>query len=96
MKVTLRKRNQGGKTSLYLDYYHKEKRKTEYLKLYLEPNPKTKGIDQAYHFSRRCCKSIREQNLPVTIKYPEMVAQLLPHFDGNEIPYFGKDNLWSL
>ncbi|WP_222931381.1 Arm DNA-binding domain-containing protein [Xanthovirga aplysinae] len=40
MKVTLRKRNQGGKTSLYLDYYHKGKRKTEYLKLYLEPNPK--------------------------------------------------------
>ena len=42
MKVTLRKRNQGGKTSLYLDYYHKGKRKTEYLKLYLSPNAKTK------------------------------------------------------
>lgn len=42
MKVTLRKRNQGGKTSLYLDYYHKGKRKTEYLKLYLDPNAKTK------------------------------------------------------
>lgn len=42
MKVTLRQRNQGGKTSLYLDYYHKGKRKTEYLKLYLDPNPKTK------------------------------------------------------
>jgi len=33
MKVTLRQRNQGGKTSLYLDYYHKGKRKAEYLKL---------------------------------------------------------------
>jgi hypothetical protein len=32
MKATLRKRNQGGKTSLYLDYYHQGKRKTEYLK----------------------------------------------------------------
>lgn len=42
MKVTLRKRNQGGKTSLYLDYYQKGKRKSEYLKLYLDPNPRTK------------------------------------------------------
>lgn len=42
MKVTLRQRNQGGKTSLYLDFYDNGKRKREYLKLYLEPNPKTK------------------------------------------------------
>ena len=42
MKVTLRQRNQGGKTSLYLDYYHKGKRKAEYLKLYLDPNKKGK------------------------------------------------------
>lgn len=42
MNVTPRQRNQGGKTSLYLDYYHKGKRKTEYLKLYLDPTPKTK------------------------------------------------------
>ena len=42
MKVTLRKRNQGKKTSLYLDIYVKGKRKTESLKLYLVPNPKTK------------------------------------------------------
>jgi integrase len=41
MKVTLRKRNQGGKTSLYLDYYNRGKRKTESLKLYLHPKPKT-------------------------------------------------------
>jgi hypothetical protein len=43
MKVTLRQRNQGGKTSFYFDYYHKGKRKTEYLKLYLNPNAKDKG-----------------------------------------------------
>jgi integrase len=41
MKVTLRKRNQGGKTSLYLDYYNRGKRKTESLKLYLFPKPRT-------------------------------------------------------
>ena len=42
MSVKLRKRNQGGKTSLYLDYYSAGKRKTETLKLYLFPKPKTK------------------------------------------------------
>ncbi|GGW61388.1 argonaute-like protein [Winogradskyella epiphytica] len=53
-------------------------------------------IDQVYQFSRMYWKSVRQQNLPVTIKYPEMVAEMLPHFEGNEIPEFGKDNLWFL
>ena len=42
MKVTLRERIKNGKISLYLDYYNKGKRKTEYLSLYLNLNPKTK------------------------------------------------------
>jgi len=25
-----------------------------------------------------------------------MIAEMLPHFEGNEIPEFGKDNLWFL
>lgn len=41
MKVTLRQREKSGKISLYLDYYHKGKRKYEYLRLYLEPKPRT-------------------------------------------------------
>lgn len=53
-------------------------------------------IDQVYQFSRMYWKSVRQQNLPVTIKYPEMVAQIAPHFDGDEIPQFGRDNLWFL
>jgi len=53
-------------------------------------------IDQVYQFSRMYWKSVRQQNLPVTIKYPEMVAQIAPHFDGDDIPAFGKDNLWFL
>jgi hypothetical protein len=53
-------------------------------------------IDQVYQFSRMYWKSVRQQNLPVTIKYPEMVAQIAPHFDGLEIPLFDKDNLWFL
>ena len=53
-------------------------------------------IDQVYQFSRMYWKSVRQQNLPVTIKYPEMVAQIAPHFIGNDIPPYGKDNLWFL
>ena len=56
----------------------------------------TELIEQVYQFSRMYWKSVRQQNLPVTIKYPEMVAQIAPHFDGDEIPSFGKDNLWFL
>jgi hypothetical protein len=41
-------------------------------------------------------KPVRQQNLPVTIKYPEMVAEIFPHFQGNNIPDFGKNNLWFL
>lgn len=41
MKVTLRKRNKGGKTSLYIDYYSNGKRKYEFLRLYLTDKPKT-------------------------------------------------------
>lgn len=53
-------------------------------------------IDQVYQFSRMYWKSVRQQNLPVTIKYPEMIAKIAPHFDGDDIPEFGKDNLWFL
>ena len=53
-------------------------------------------IDQVYQFSRMYWKSVRKQNLTVTIKYPEKVAEMVPHFEGNEIPDFGKDILWFL
>ncbi len=53
-------------------------------------------IDQVYQFSRMYWKSVRQQNLPVTIKYPELVAEIFPHFIGNNIPDFGKNNLWFL
>jgi hypothetical protein len=53
-------------------------------------------IDQVYQFSRMYWKSVRQQNLPVTIKYPEMVAEIFPHFDSQILPEFGKNNLWFL
>lgn len=59
MKVTLRERNQGGKTSLYLDYYHKGKRKAEYLKLYLNPNPKSKEERELNKKTLQLAESVR-------------------------------------
>ena len=54
-------------------------------------------IDQVYQFSRIYWKSVKQQNLPVTIKYPEMVAQIAPHFTNGIIPdAIGNDNLWFL
>ena len=37
-------------------------------------------IEQVYQFSRIYWKSVRQQGLPVTIKYPEMIAEIMPHF----------------
>jgi hypothetical protein len=53
-------------------------------------------IDQVYQFSRMYWKSVKQQHLPVTIKYPEMVAEIFPHFEGHDLPEFGKDKLWFL
>lgn len=53
-------------------------------------------INQVYQFSRMYWKSISQQNLPVTTIYPEMVAEIIPHFEDNHLPDFGKKNLWFL
>jgi predicted HTH transcriptional regulator len=53
-------------------------------------------IDQVYQFSRMYWKSVRQQNLPVTIKYPEMVAEIFPFFEADALPIFGQKNLWFL
>jgi len=53
-------------------------------------------IDQVYQFSRMYWKSTDQQSLPVTIKYPEMVASIYPHFQHDKLPDFGKENLWFL
>jgi len=53
-------------------------------------------IDQIYQFSRMYWKSVKQQNLPVTVKYPEMVAKIFPYFQSPDIPSFGKKNMWFL
>ncbi len=52
-------------------------------------------IGQVYQFSRIYWRSVRQQGLPVTIKYPEMIAEIMPHFD-NPIVYPEKECLWFL
>jgi len=61
-----------------------------------DPEFTTELIDQVYQFSRMYWKSISQQSLPVTIKYPEMVAEIYPHFQHDKLPDFGKENLWFL
>jgi hypothetical protein len=34
--------------------------------------------------------------LTITIKYPEMIAKIVPLFSDAELPLFGKTNLWFL
>ena len=53
-------------------------------------------IDQVYQFSRMYWKSVKQQNLPVTIKYPEMAAELFSYFEKDTLPEFGRQNLWFL
>lgn len=53
-------------------------------------------IDQVYQFSKMYWKSVKQQHLPVTIKYPEMVAKIFPHLEVLTLPEFGKDKLWFL
>lgn len=52
-------------------------------------------IEQVYQFSRIYWKSVRQQGLPVTIKYPEMIAEIMPHFDDQTV-YPDKRSLWFL
>lgn len=52
-------------------------------------------IDQVYQFSRIYWKSVKQQNLPVTIKYPEMIAQMLPYFQ-NATTSIDTKHLWFL
>lgn len=47
MKITLRQRKKGNKTTLYLDYYDQGKREYEHLGLYLTPEPEKGSLTKA-------------------------------------------------
>jgi hypothetical protein len=50
-------------------------------------------VQRGSHINRQTAKL---QNLPVTIKYSEMIAKSLPYFEQNALPEFGKKTLWIL
>lgn len=52
-------------------------------------------IDQVYQFSRIYWKSVKQQGLPVTIKYPEMIAEIMPHFNDKTV-YTNSNCSWFL
>jgi hypothetical protein len=53
-------------------------------------------IEQVYQFSRLNWQSITVKSHPVTIRYPELVAQKFPYFSSDTMPEFGKRNFWFL
>jgi hypothetical protein len=53
-------------------------------------------FEQTCQFSQLYWKSISRQSLPVTLRYPEMLAQMVPHFSRPELPKTGKETLWFL
>lgn len=52
-------------------------------------------IGQVYQFSRIYYKSVKQQGLPVTIQYPSMIAEIMPHFD-ESVVNVGNESLWFL
>ena len=63
MKVTLRERKKAKSISLYLDYYHKGKRKFEYLGLYLTPSPRSTQERIHNKKTRELAEKIRSKRL---------------------------------
>ena len=53
-------------------------------------------IEQVYQFSRLYYKSVRQQALPITIKYPEILARIAPNFRDEGMPAAGENSLWFL
>jgi len=51
---------------------------------------------QVCRFSQLYWKSVSRQWLPVTLRYPEMLAQIAPHFKYGDIPEEGRESLWFL
>ncbi|RFM29587.1 Piwi domain-containing protein [Deminuibacter soli] len=53
-------------------------------------------IEQVYQFSRMYFKSLAQQNLPVTVKYPEIIAEIAPYMEHADLPDNSINSLWFL
>lgn len=54
-------------------------------------------LQQVYQFSRIYWKSVSQQNMPVTIMYPKMLAEIMPHFMQKGVTeHIPNNRLWFL
>jgi hypothetical protein len=53
-------------------------------------------LAQICRFSQLYWKSVSRQWLPVTLRYPEMLAQIVPHFKHTDTGDLGSEQLWFL
>lgn len=55
-------------------------------------------LTQCYQLSRMCWSTVEQQNLPITVKYPSMLAEQVPFFENAIIPNrdFSCSNLWFI
>jgi len=53
-------------------------------------------LEQLCRFSLLYWKSVSRQWMPVTLRYPEMLAQIAPHFKHKDWGELGSDSLWFL
>ena len=58
--------------------------------------PEEKLLGQIYQFSRIGWKSVSVHRLPVTLRYPEMLAQMGPFFQEKQLNLKGRTSLWFL
>ncbi|PKP34946.1 MAG: recombinase [Bacteroidetes bacterium HGW-Bacteroidetes-17] len=87
MKVALRQRDKNGKTSLYLDYYQKGKRKLEYLGMYLKPKPRTPEERELNNKTLKLAESIRAKR-QIEIQNGTYGFADLEKMNSNFITYF--------
>lgn len=53
-------------------------------------------LEQIYAFSYLHWRSVRQSPLPVTVKYPALIASFMPWFDRNFLPPHGRTRPWFL
>lgn len=55
-------------------------------------------LTQCYQLSRMCWSTVDQQNMPITVKYPSMLAKQVPFFETDIIPNpeFACSNLWFI
>jgi hypothetical protein len=53
-------------------------------------------MKQVYEFSFMHWRSVNQQNLPVTVTYPEMLARIFPWFDSDTLSEEGRKSLFFL